>query len=82
MGRKLFIEEIMKKLLLLFATLHLAAGENISWVSKMLGHSNSQITWTRYNRFLPNLTRDDGSAFERVMNDANKATERHGRLSD
>lgn len=50
-----------------FATLHLAAGENITWVSKMLGHSDSQVTWKRYNRFLPNLTRNDGSAFEALM---------------
>jgi integrase len=51
-----------------FATLHLAAGENITWVSQMMGHSNAQMTWARYNRFLPNLTREDGSAYERIMN--------------
>ena len=50
-----------------FATLHLAAGENISWVSRMLGHSSGEITWKRYNRYVRNLTREDGSAFERVM---------------
>ena len=51
-----------------FATLHLGAGENISWVSRMMGHSNAQVTWKRYNRYIPNLTREDGSAFEKVMN--------------
>jgi len=50
-----------------FATLHIAAGENISWVSKMLGHSSVEITLKRYNRFIPNLTREDGSAFEKVF---------------
>lgn len=50
-----------------FATLHIAAGENITWVSKMLGHASTQITMSRYNRFIPNLTREDGSAFEQVM---------------
>ena len=50
-----------------FATLHIAAGENISWVSKMLGHSNVEITLKKYNRFVPNLTREDGSAFEKIM---------------
>ena len=50
-----------------FATLHLGAGEQISWVSRMLGHANSKITWERYNRFVPNLTREDGSAFEEAM---------------
>lgn len=47
-----------------FATLALAAGENISWVSKTLGHASEDTTWKRYNRFIPNLTRDDGSALE------------------
>jgi len=50
-----------------FATLHIAAGESITWVSKMLGHTDVETTLKRYNRFIPNLTRDDGSAFERVM---------------
>jgi integrase len=54
-----------------FATLHIGAGESISWVSKMLGHSDVQITLKRYNRFIPNLTRDDGSAFENVINGNN-----------
>ncbi|EFK11223.1 site-specific recombinase, phage integrase family [delta proteobacterium NaphS2] len=47
-----------------FATLALAAGENISWVSKTLGHASEETTWKRYNRFIPNLTRKDGSALE------------------
>lgn len=50
-----------------FATLALAAGENISWVSKTLGHASEQTTWKRYNRFIPDLTRDDGSALEKYM---------------
>lgn len=44
-----------------FATLAIAVGENISWVSRMLGHSSVEITLRRYNRFIPNLTRMDGS---------------------
>ena len=54
-----------------FATLHIAAGENISWVSRMLGHSDVKITLQKYNRFIPNLTRDDGSAFERAFDRRN-----------
>lgn len=50
-----------------FATLHIAAGENITWVSKTLGHASVEITLNRYNRFVPNLTREDGSAFESIM---------------
>ena len=50
-----------------FATLAIAAGENISWVSKMLGHSDAKVTLVRYNRYVPNLTRDDGSALEKAL---------------
>jgi integrase len=51
-----------------FATLHIAAGENITWVSRMLGHANVEMTLKVYNRFIPNLTREDGSAFEKIVN--------------
>lgn len=50
-----------------FATLHLGSGENPSWVANMLGHASVEITLKTYNRFLPNLTREDGSAFEKIM---------------
>ena len=33
-------------------------------VSKTLGHASEDTTWKRYNRFIPNLTREDGSALE------------------
>jgi len=62
-----------------FATLHIAAGESITWVSRMLGHADVQITLRRYNRYIPNLTREDGSAFERAM-DAQKDGKRMSRL--
>lgn len=64
-----------------FATLHIAAGENITWVSNMLGHANSHITMKRYNRFIPNLTREDGSAFERVMEGIMDKEEKKNRRS-
>jgi len=50
-----------------FATLHIAAGESITWVSKMLGHRNITTTIEHYNKYVPNLTRHDGSAFEKVF---------------
>ena len=52
-----------------FATLHIAAKENISWVSRMLGHASVETTLKRYNRFVPNLTHDDGSLFEKLMDE-------------
>lgn len=50
-----------------FATLHIAAGENITWVSSMLGHRSVATTMEHYNKHIPNLTRNDGSAFERAF---------------
>jgi integrase len=52
--------------------LHLGAGENITWVSRMLGHSSVKVTLERYNRFIPNLTGADGSAFDKMMKAALK----------
>ena len=45
-----------------FATLAISAGENINWVARMLGHKSPVMTLERYNRFVPNLTREDGKA--------------------
>lgn len=47
------------------ATLWLASGENPEWVARQLGHSNTEMLFKVYSRFIPNLTRRDGSAFER-----------------
>ena len=46
-----------------FATLMLSTGENPNWVAAMMGHSTVQTLFRHYNRFIPNLTRKDGSAF-------------------
>lgn len=37
-----------------FASLMLSKGENIMWVSWMMGHSNTQTTLSFYSKFLPN----------------------------
>ena len=49
------------------ATLWLAAGEAPEWIARQLGHSNTQMLFKVYSRFVPNLTRQDGSAFERLL---------------
>jgi len=51
------------------ATLWLAAGENPEWIARQLGHS-AQMLFSTYARFVPNLTRRDGSAFEALLDDA------------
>ena len=45
-----------------FATLAISVGENINWVARMLGHKSPVVTLEKYNRFVPNLTREDGKA--------------------
>ena len=49
------------------ATLWLASGENAEWVARQLGHTTTEMLFRRYSRFIPNLTRQDGSAFERLL---------------
>jgi len=45
-----------------FATISLASGEDIGWVARVLGHSSTEMVIRHYHKFIPNLTRRDGSA--------------------
>jgi integrase len=49
------------------ATLWLAAGESPEWIARQLGHTSTEMLFKRYSRFIPNATRQDGSAFESLM---------------
>ena len=49
------------------ATLWLAAGENPLWIARQLGHTSTEMLFKVYGRYVPNLTRQDGSAFERLL---------------
>jgi len=49
------------------ATLWLAAGENPEWVARQLGHASTEMLFKVYSRYVPNLTRQDGSAFNRLL---------------
>lgn len=51
------------------ATMWLASGENPEWVARQLGHSNTEMLFKVYSKFIPNLTRRDGSAFEKFLGD-------------
>jgi integrase len=48
-----------------FASWALAAGETPEWVARTLGHVDTSMVYRTYGRYIPNLTRKDGSAFER-----------------
>lgn len=49
------------------ATLWLAAGENPEWIARQLGHSTTEMLFRVYSRYIPNITRQDGSAFEVML---------------
>jgi integrase len=49
------------------ATLWLASGEAPEWIARQLGHSSTQMLFQVYSRFVPNLTRRDGSAIDRLL---------------
>lgn len=49
------------------ATLWLAAGENPEWIARQLGHATTEMLFRIYSRYVPNLTRQDGSAFDRLL---------------
>jgi len=57
------------------ATLWLAAGENPEWVARQLGHASSQMLFQTYARYIPNATRQDGSAIEALMQQTLKTEE-------
>ncbi len=49
------------------ATLWLASGENPEWIARQMGHTTTEMLFRVYSRFVPNLTRQDGSAFDRLL---------------
>ena len=44
-----------------FATLMLEAGESPGWVARQLGHTNAEMVYRRYHKFIPNLRGRDGA---------------------
>jgi len=51
-----------------YATLLLAAGESPEWIAQQMGHITTTMLFRVYSRYVPNLTREDGSAFDRYIN--------------
>lgn len=49
------------------ATLWLAAGETPEWIARQMGHTTTEMLFRVYSRYVPNLTRQDGSAMERLL---------------
>jgi integrase len=55
------------------ATLWLAAGESPEWIASQMGHSTTKMLFNTYSRYVPNMTRRDGSAFEALVNQSQMA---------
>lgn len=49
------------------ATLWLASGEAPEWIARQMGHTSTEMLFRVYSRFVPNLTRQDGSAMDRLL---------------
>lgn len=49
------------------ATLWLAAGEAPEWIARQLGHTTTEMLFRTYSRYVPNLMRRDGTAFDRMI---------------
>ena len=49
------------------ATLWLESGESPEWIANQMGHANTEMLFRVYSRFVPNLTRQDGSAANRMF---------------
>lgn len=59
------------------ATLWLGVSENAEWVARQLGHANTMMLFKTYSRYIPNLTRQDGSAFDRFVSSATQKEVTH-----
>jgi len=47
--------------------LWIASGESPEWVAHQMGHTTTEMLFSVYSRYVPNLTRRDGSAFEQLL---------------
>lgn len=61
-----------------YATLMLAAGENVEFIRQQMGHRDARVLFSRYARYVPDLTRRDGSAMEALLSLSAMAPEGHG----
>ncbi len=49
------------------ATLWMASGENPEWIARQMGHTTTRMLFTIYSSYVPNITRQDGSAMDRLL---------------
>lgn len=59
------------------ATIWLASGENPEWIARQLGHTTTEMLFRVYSRYVPNLTRQDGSAMDRLLRSLQENHDQH-----
>lgn len=64
------------------ATLWLAAGESPEWIARQMGHAMTEMLFKVYSRYVPNMTRQDGSAFEALVNRSQIALSQQSKEDD
>jgi len=52
-----------------FATWAIKAGEPIDYIAKIMGHADTSMIHKRYTKYIKNLTRKDGSLFEKFYSE-------------
>ncbi|WP_417533663.1 tyrosine-type recombinase/integrase [Marinobacterium stanieri] len=58
-----------------FCTLALISGANIMWVSQQMGHSSTQMTLTRYSKWINGVTNDSQSQLMDALNNRDNMNE-------
>jgi len=53
-----------------FASWALSKGETPEWVARTLGHVDTSMVFRTYSRYIPNMTRRDGSALEGLFTES------------
>ncbi|KPA08804.1 integrase [Candidatus Magnetomorum sp. HK-1] len=63
-----------------FATWAIKAGEPIDYIAQIMGHTNTSMIHKRYTKYIKNLTRKDGSLFEKFYSEnVSKKDEKDGK---
>ncbi len=64
-----------------FCTLALIAGANVMWVSKQMGHTSSQMTLTRYSKWINGVSTTSQSQMMDALNEGHNMSKIHNQGS-
>ncbi|KXS51465.1 MAG: phage integrase family protein [Marinobacter sp. T13-3] len=64
-----------------FCTMAIAAGANIMWVSRQMGHSSTQMTLTRYSKWIRGITAESESSKLDSLNGTEKESDQSAQVA-